>query len=117
MIDQILLISIIALKIIGIIIALLLSVAYLTFFERKVIGFMQNRIGPNRVGPLGLLQPIADVFKLLNKEVIIPSASNQFLFVVAPIISIGTSLAAWAAIPLDQRFVLANINAGVLYIY
>lgn len=117
MIDQIVLISVIAIKIIVIIVALLLSVAYLTFLERKVIGYIQNRIGPNRVGPFGLLQPIADVFKLLNKEIIIPSASNRFLFVVAPIVSIGTSLAAWAAIPLDQRFVLSNINAGVLYIY
>src|SRR5579864_9205419 len=101
-------------KIIGIILVLLVAVAYLTFLERKVIGYIQNRIGPNRVGPFGLLQPIADVFKLLNKELIIPSASNRFLFVIAPIISIGTSLAAWAVIPLDQRFVLANINAGVL---
>jgi NADH-quinone oxidoreductase subunit H len=117
MMEQILLISIIAIKIIVIIVALLLSVAYLTFFERKIIGYMQTRIGPNRVGPFGLLQPIADVFKLLNKELIIPTASNRFLFIVAPIISIGTSLAAWAVIPLDKKFVLGNINAGVLFIY
>jgi NADH-quinone oxidoreductase subunit H len=104
-------------KIIAIVIVLLLVVAYLTFFERKVIGYMQLRIGPNRVGPLGLLQPIADVLKLLNKEIIIPSASNRYLFIIAPMISITTALAAWAVIPFDQAVVLANINAGVLYVF
>jgi NADH-quinone oxidoreductase subunit H len=117
MMEQLLLISVIALKIIGIVLVLLVSVAYLTFLERKVIGSIQMRIGPNRVGLLGLLQPIADVLKLLNKEIIIPSASNRFLFVVAPIISIGTAIAAWAVIPFDKAFVLANINAGVLYVF
>ncbi len=117
MIEQLFLISIISIKILVIILALLLSVAYLTYLERKVIGYIQMRIGPNRVGTFGLGQPIADVLKLLNKEIIIPSASNRFLFIVAPIVSIGTSLAAWAVIPLDKAFVLANINAGVLYIY
>ncbi len=117
MMEQILLISVIAIKIIVIVVALLLSVAYLTYLERKVIGYMQTRIGPNRVGLSGLLQPIADVLKLLNKEIIIPSASNRFLFVIAPMISIGTALAGWAAIPLDKAFVLANINAGVLYVF
>lgn len=114
---DIILVGMILLKILGIVVVLLLSVAYLTYLERKVIGFMQNRIGPNRLGPLGLLQPIADVLKLLNKELIIPTASNRFLFIIAPMISIGTALAAWAAIPLDKAFVLANINAGVLYIF
>lgn len=114
---DLILVGMILLKILGIVVALLLSVAYLTYLERKVIGFMQNRIGPNRLGPLGLLQPIADVLKLLNKELIIPTASNRFLFIIAPMISIGTALAAWAAIPLDKTFVLANINAGVLYIF
>jgi NADH-quinone oxidoreductase subunit H len=117
MMEQLLLISIIALKVLMMIVALLLSVAYLTYLERKVIGYIQLRIGPNRVGWFGLMQPIADVLKLLNKEIIIPSASNKFLFIVAPIISIGTALAAWAAIPLDKKFVLANINAGVLYVF
>ncbi|MHB1949341.1 MAG: NADH-quinone oxidoreductase subunit NuoH [Gammaproteobacteria bacterium] len=104
-------------KIIAIVLVLLVSVAYLTFFERKVIGYIQTRIGPNRVGPLGLAQPFADVIKLIAKEVIVPTKSNHFLFVIAPIISIGTALAAWAAIPMDKSFVLANINASVLYIF
>jgi len=114
--DGLLLIAWIVVKIIAIILVLLLSVAYLTFFERKVIGYMQCRIGPNRIGPLGLLQPIADVIKLLNKEIIFPEASNKYLFVIAPIISLGTSLAAWAVIPFDKTAVLANINAGVLFV-
>ncbi len=114
--EQILIVAWILAKIIGIILVLLLSVAYLTFLERKVISYMQVRIGPNRIGPLGLLQPFADVIKLLNKEIIIPSASNRFLFIIAPLVSLGTSLAAWAVIPFDQVAVLSNINAGVLYV-
>src|SRR3990167_6165133 len=117
MIEELLLIAWIAIKIIVILLVLLLSVAYLTFFERKVIGYIQTRIGPNRVGPFGLGQPIADVLKLLTKEIIVPSASNRFLFVVAPMISIATAFAAWAAIPFDKTVVLANLNAGVLYIF
>lgn len=112
----ILLLLSIVIKIAIIVVVLIIAVAYLTYLERRVIGFMQTRIGPNRVGPLGLLQPFADVFKLLNKEIIIPTNSNTFLFVVAPMISIATALAAWAVIPFDQATVLANINAGVLYI-
>jgi NADH-quinone oxidoreductase subunit H len=114
--DQLLLVGMITLKIIGIILVLMVAVAYLTFFERKVISYIQVRIGPNRVGPFGLLQPIADTVKLLNKELIIPSASNRYLFLIAPLISMGTSLAAWAVIPFNQIAVLANINAGVLYV-
>lgn len=114
---DILVIAFILIKILIIVVGLLLSVAYLTFLERKIIGFMQTRIGPNRVGFMGLLQPIADVLKLLNKELIIPSASNRFLFIIAPMISIGTALAGWAVIPFDQTNVLANINAGVLYVF
>jgi NADH-quinone oxidoreductase subunit H len=114
--QDILLVGIILIKIIVIIVALLLTVAYLTFLERKVIGYMQSRIGPNRIGPLGLLQPIADIIKLLNKEIIIPQVSNRYLFIVAPVITLGTSLAAWAVIPFDQVNVLANINAGILFV-
>jgi NADH-quinone oxidoreductase subunit H len=113
--DQFLVVGEILAEIIVIVIALLLSVAYLTFLERKVIGYMQLRIGPNRVGPAGLLQPIADVVKLILKEIIIPTQSNRFLFIIAPMISIATALAGWAVIPFSKTNVLANINAGVLY--
>nr|NIR29211.1 NADH-quinone oxidoreductase subunit H [Gammaproteobacteria bacterium]NIR97594.1 NADH-quinone oxidoreductase subunit H [Gammaproteobacteria bacterium]NIT64684.1 NADH-quinone oxidoreductase subunit H [Gammaproteobacteria bacterium]NIY33264.1 NADH-quinone oxidoreductase subunit H [Gammaproteobacteria bacterium] len=87
---------------------LMLAVAYLTFAERKVIGAMQVRIGPNRVGPRGWLQPIADALKLMFKEIIVPSGANRFLFAIAPVISIGSALAAWAVIPLDDGLVLAD---------
>lgn len=114
--EGILLVGTIVLKIFIVVLILLGVVAYLTLAERKVLGFIQSRIGPNRVGPYGLLQPIADVIKLLNKEIILPHEANRFLFVIAPIISLGTSLAAWAVIPFDMAFVIANINAGVLFI-
>ncbi|HTO44239.1 MAG TPA: NADH-quinone oxidoreductase subunit NuoH [Burkholderiales bacterium] len=104
------------LKIIAIAIPLILSVAYLTLAERKVIGYMQVRLGPNRVGPKGLLQPIADVLKLLVKEIIVPSGANKFLFVLAPILLLTPALAAWAVIPFSPDLVLANIDAGLLYI-
>jgi len=104
------------LKIIAIAIPLILSVAYLTLAERKVIGYMQVRLGPNRVGPKGLLQPIADVLKLLVKEIIVPSGANKFLFVLAPILLLTPALAAWAVIPFSPELVLANIDAGLLYI-
>jgi NADH-quinone oxidoreductase subunit H len=97
-------------------ICVILAVAFTTYFERKVIGYMQGRIGPNRVGPLGLGQPFADVIKLLIKEVIIPQKSNRFLFVVAPLLSLIPALAAWAVIPLSDTFVISNINAGLLYV-
>ncbi len=103
-------------KIIAIAIPLILSVAYLTLAERKVIGWMQVRIGPNRVGPLGLLQPFADVFKLIFKEIVVPSGANRYLFFIAPVLSLGPALAAWAVIPFADGIVLANINAGLLYI-
>lgn len=115
MIDTLILLLIIILKIVAIVVGLVVVVLYLTYFERKVIGYMHVRIGPNRVGPRGLLQPFADTIKLLTKEIIIPTPSNRFLFVVAPIISFATSLIGWAVIPFNQGAVLANINAGVLY--
>ena len=95
---------------------LLLAVAYLTYAERKIIGYIQCRIGPNRVGPRGWLQPIADAVKLMFKEIIIPTGANKRLFIMAPILSIAPSIAAWAVIPFDNTMVLANINAGLLYI-
>jgi NADH-quinone oxidoreductase subunit H len=103
-------------KIVVILVPLMLCVAYMTYAERKVIGFMQVRIGPNRVGPLGLLQPIADALKLLFKEVIVPSKSSKGLYILGPILAIAPSLAAWAVIPFDDGIVLANINAGLLYL-
>jgi NADH-quinone oxidoreductase subunit H len=106
----------ILLKIILIIVPLILAVAYLTYAERRVIGLMQRRKGPNSVGPFGLLQPIADAIKLLFKEVIIPSSSSKAVFLIAPIITFTLALVGWAVIPFDQGLVLADINVGVLYI-
>jgi NADH-quinone oxidoreductase subunit H len=107
---------IIVIKIVMIITPIMLGVAYLTFAERKVIGYIQVRIGPNRVGPRGWLQPIADGIKLFLKEVIIPAGANKFLFLLAPILSLGPALAAWAVVPFQSEMVLANINAGLLYV-
>jgi len=103
-------------KILAIVLPIMGSVAYLTLAERKVIGFMQIRIGPNRVGPYGLLQPLADGVKLLLKEIIIPSGSSKFLFVVAPIMALAPSLAAWAVVPFSDGMVVSNLNAGLLYL-
>ncbi|WP_068634789.1 NADH-quinone oxidoreductase subunit NuoH [Thauera butanivorans] len=103
-------------KIVAIIAPLMICVAYLTLAERKVIGYMQVRIGPNRVGPKGLLQPIADGVKLLLKEIIVPSSSNKGLFILGPILAIAPSLAAWAVVPFDDGLVLANVNAGLLFL-
>ena len=108
-------------KIAAILLPLLLCVAYLTYAERKIIGFIQCRLGPNRVGFFGfrlwgLGQPIADVVKLIFKEIIIPTGANKRLFVMAPVLAMAPSLAAWAVIPFDDTLVLADINAGLLYI-
>ncbi len=103
-------------KITFILTPLLLTVAYVTFAERKVIGYIQSRIGPNRVGPRGWLQPIADAVKLLFKEIVVPTGADRFLFIIAPILSLAPSLAAWAVIPFNDHMVLADINAGLLYI-
>ncbi len=103
-------------KILLIVVPLMLCVAYLTYAERKVIGYMQLRIGPNRVGPRGWLQPIADAVKLMFKEVIVPARSNYYLFVIAPTLAIGPALAAWAVIPFDEGLVLADVDASLLYI-
>lgn len=102
--------------IVAIVVPLLLSVAYLTFAERKLIGYMQVRIGPNRVGPRGWLQPIADGLKLLLKEIIIPTNANKFLFVIAPVLVMAPALVAWAVIPFTDTLVLANIDASLLFI-
>jgi len=103
-------------KIVAIVLPLMIAVAYLTLWERKFIGWIQVRLGPNRVGPLGLLQPLADGLKLLMKEIVVPTGANKFLFVLAPIMAIGPALAAWAVIPFDAHLVLSNIDAGLLYI-
>ncbi|HBI21367.1 MAG TPA: NADH-quinone oxidoreductase subunit H, partial [Legionella sp.] len=107
----------IVIKILVIVLPLLLSVAYLTFAERKVIGYIQVRIGPNRVGIAGLLQPIADLIKLISKEIIIPTRSNKYLFVIAPLFALIPALAGWAVVPFEDGLVLANIDAGVLYLF
>ncbi|MCU7859643.1 MAG: NADH-quinone oxidoreductase subunit NuoH [Candidatus Thiodiazotropha sp. (ex Lucinoma kastoroae)] len=103
-------------KIVVIVAPMMLAVAYFTYAERKIIGYMQVRIGPNRVGPKGWLQPIADALKLMFKEIVIPANANKLLFLIAPAISLGPALAAWAVFPFDEKLVLADINAGLLYI-
>lgn len=103
-------------KIVGIVLPLMILVAYLTLWERKMIGWMHIRLGPNRVGPAGLLQPIADALKLLLKEIVVPIKSNKALFVIAPVMTIMPSLVAWAVIPFGPETVLANVNAGLLFL-
>ena len=102
--------------IVAILVPLILSVAYLTLWERKLIGWMQIRLGPNRVGPIGLLQPFADVLKLLFKEIILPTNASKALFLIGPILMIMPAMAVWAVIPFAPELVLADINAGLLYI-
>ncbi len=107
---------VILIKIVVVLLPLVLAVAYLTYAERKVIGSMQGRIGPHRVGYKGLLQPFADVIKLLLKEIVIPRNANHFLFIIAPVISIMPALATWAVVPLSPEFVIADVDAGLLYV-
>ena len=108
---------IIVAKILVIVVPLLIAVAYLTYFERKVIGAMQLRKGPNVVGPFGLLQPFADGMKLMAKETILPAGANKIMFMIAPVLTFILSLIAWAVIPFDEGWVLADINVGVLYLF
>jgi NADH-quinone oxidoreductase subunit H len=106
-----------SLKILLLVIPLILGVAYLTFFERKVIAYMQLRVGPNLVGPFGLLQPIADAIKLIHKELILPLAAHRTLFMIAPVLTFSLSMVAWAVIPLGKSWVIADLNVGVLYLF
>jgi NADH-quinone oxidoreductase subunit H len=108
---------IIVLQIVIIVIPLLLSVAYLTYAERKVIASMQLRVGPNMVGPFGLMQPIADGLKLMFKETVVPTGASPVVFIVAPMLTFSLSLVAWAVIPFDAGWVLADINVGILYLF
>jgi len=114
--DQALFMLWVVVKILVIVVPLILAVAYYTYFERKVIGWMQIRKGPNRIGPLGLFQPFADVFKLLLKEIVLPENANKFLFLLAPVLSLAPAFAAWAVVPFDDWAVLADVDAGLLYI-
>jgi NADH-quinone oxidoreductase subunit H len=103
-------------RIVIVLVPLILAVAYFTYWERKIIGWIQNRVGPNRVGWRGVLQPFADVIKMLLKEIVVPSNANRFLFLIAPILSLVPAFAVWAAVPFTDSFVIADINAGLLYV-
>jgi NADH-quinone oxidoreductase subunit H len=105
------------LKSLALIVPLLIGVAYLTLFERKVMGAMQLRKGPNIVGPFGLWQPFADALKMLFKETIIPTGSDRLLFMIAPMITFGLAVVAWAVIPVSNHWAIANINVGILYLF
>ena len=104
------------LKVVVILVPLFIVVAYYTLAERKIIGYMQVRKGPNRVGPKGLFQPFADMFKLMFKEIILPTNSNKYLFFIAPVLVFAPAMAAWAVMPFNDTLVFADINAGLLYI-
>jgi NADH-quinone oxidoreductase subunit H len=105
-----------SLKIVAVLVPLILGVAYFTYWERKILAWMHVRVGPNRVGWKGLLQPFADVIKMLLKEIVVPSSANRFLFLTAPVLSLVPAFAVWAVVPLSDTFVIANIDAGLLYV-
>ena len=111
---QIIIVSVV--KIVAVLIPLILGVAYFTYWERKIIGWMQVRIGPNRVGWKGVLQPFADVIKMLLKEIVVPANASRFLFLAAPVLSLVSAFAVWAVVPLSDTFVIADIDAGLLYV-
>jgi NADH-quinone oxidoreductase subunit H len=117
MFEDILSILWIVVKILAVILPLFGAVAYLTLAERKVIGYMQGRVGPNRVGIMGIMQPLADVLKLMMKEIILPTRSNRYLFIIAPMLTIASSLVAWAVIPFGEGMAIADINAGLLFLF
>ena len=103
-------------KIVAVVLPLMGAVAYTTLWERKFLGWMQVRLGPNRVGPWGLLQPIADAMKLLTKEILVPSAASKALFFIGPVLTIMPAMAAWAVVPFGPEVALANVNAGLMYV-
>jgi NADH-quinone oxidoreductase subunit H len=113
---EIQLVAVSVLKIVVLLVPLILSVAYFTYWERKILAWMHVRVGPNRVGWKGLLQPFADVIKMLLKEIVVPTKSNKFLFLLAPCLSLVPAFAVWAVVPMNDTFVIANIDAGLLYI-
>jgi NADH-quinone oxidoreductase subunit H len=114
--DQLIELLIMVLKILAIVVPLILSVAYYTYLERKVIGYMQVRLGPNLIGPYGLFQPFADVAKLLLKEIVLPANANKFLFLLAPVLTLVPAFSAWAVVPFSDTLVLADVDAGLLFI-
>ncbi len=116
MLDALLTLVIVLLKIVALLVPLMVAVAYLTFAERKIIGYIQGRVGPLHVGPRGWLQPIADAVKLIFKEIIIPAGANRFLFLLAPMLAMGPSIAAWAVMPFGDNLYVTDIDAGLLYV-
>ncbi len=116
MLDALLTLLIVLLKIVALLVPLMVAVAYLTLAERKIIGFIQVRRGPLHVGPRGWLQPIADAVKLIFKEIVVPSGANRFLFLLAPLLAMGPSIAAWAVVPLGENLYVTDIDASLLYV-